>query len=126
MSQIDVLLLTDNSLDTIGGSEESTKILIDGLKKDYNIGVVQPGDIKEPKSFVHYFPVSKLTRLKTVFRNPLAFIRYIISVRRIINKEKPKIIHTQAQVSFFIIGLLFKLKLIPKSIKFIHTERGLY
>lgn len=126
MSKIDVLLLTDNSLDTIGGSEESTKIIINGLKDEFTLGVIQPGDIKDPQSTVHYFPISKDTRLKTIFKNPLKFIRYILSVRKIINKNRPRIIHTQAQVSFFIVTFLRKFKMIPKSIKLIHTERGLY
>lgn len=126
MSQIDVLLLTDNSLDTIGGAEESTKIIINGLKKDFILGVIQPGEIKDLQSSVHYFPLSRETRLKTIFKNPIKFIKYIWNVRKVIVKNKPRLIHTQAQVSFFIIGLLRKLKLIPKSTKFIHTERGLY
>src|SRR5699024_8606110 len=57
---------------------------------------------------------------------PVSFIEYIGKVRKIVNKNKPKIIHTQAQVSFFIVALLMKFKLIPKTTKLIHTERGLY
>src|SRR5690625_2839869 len=70
--------------------------------------------------------MTEKTRIKHLIKNPFAFILYINKIRRIIKMDDPKIIHTQAQVSFFIIGLLFKLKLISNSIIFIHTERGLY
>lgn len=126
MSQIDVLLMTDNSIDTIGGSEESTKIIINGLKHDYRLGVIQPGNITKPESLVHYFPISKETRLKTIFKNPFKFLSYILKVKKIINETNPRIIHTQSQVSFFIVSLLRKLRMIPQYIKFFHTERGLY
>lgn len=126
MSKIDILLMSDNSLDTIGGSEESTKIILKGLKDIYKLGVVQPGKIVDPELSVNYYPISKDKRLKIIFKNPFKFLNYLIKVVKIIKKQNPKIIHTQAQVNFFIVGLLFKLRLIPKSIKFIHTERGLY
>lgn len=126
MSKIDILLMSDNSLDTIGGSEESTKIILKGLKDKFKLGVAQPGKITDPENSVKYFLISKDTRLKKIFKNPFKFLIYINKVRKLIKKQNPKIIHTQAQVSFFIISLLIKLRLIPKSIKFIHTERGLY
>src|SRR5690625_1681036 len=126
MSNIDILFMVDNSLDTIGGSEESTKIILNGVKDEYSLGVIQPGKIKQKISGVNYYSLTKITRLKHLIKNPFAFLLYINEVRKIIKNESPKIIHTQAQVSFFIIGLLFKLKLISNSIIFIHTERGLY
>lgn len=126
MSKIDILLLLDNNLEVIGGSEESTKIIIKGLKNQFQIGLVLPGEVVNRESSVYYFPILKYQRLKDIFKNPFKFLRYITVIKQIIKKQKPKIIHTQAQVSFFIVALLFKLNLIPKRIKFIHTERGLY
>src|SRR5690625_3108782 len=126
MSDIDILLMVDNSLDTIGGSEESTKIIINGVKDKFSLGVIQPDEIKQPVSGVHYYTLTKKTRLKLLIKNPFSFIKYIWDVRNIICEIKPKIIHTQAQVSFFIVALLLKLRLIPKCFKLIHTERGLY
>lgn len=126
MSKIDILLLLDNNLEVIGGSEESTKIIIKGLKNQFQIGLVLPGEVVNRESSVYYFPILKDQRLKDIFKNPFKFLRYITVIKQIIKKQKPKIIHTQAQVSFFIVALLFKLNLIPKRIKFIHTERGLY
>lgn len=123
---IDILLLSDNGLETVGGEQESTKIIINGIKNDYNLGVIQPGEVINKIRNVKYYNMTKRTRIKHLIKNPFAFISYINKIRKIIRQDAPKIIHTQAQVSFFIISLLFKLKLIPQTIKFIHTERGLY
>lgn len=126
MGNIDILYLTDNSLDTIGGAEESTKILLSEIKHDYSLGIIHPGNVSNPKPGVTYYPLTQQKRLKQVIKKPFSFIKYISKVRKIIRKEKPKVIHTQAQVSFFIVALLRKLKLISKEIQLIHTERGLY
>lgn len=123
---IDILIMSDNGLETVGGEQESTKIIINGVKDYYKIGIIQPGSIKQPEHGVHYYRMTKQTRIKHLIKNPFAFIIYIWKVKKIINREKPKIIHTQSQVSFFIIGLLQKLKVISSDIQFIHTERGLY
>lgn len=124
--KLDILIITDNGLDTVGGEQESTKIIINGVKDEFLVGVIQPGEIKMKIPGVEYYEITKHTRIKHLIRNPFAFILYIFKLRKIINDKRPNIIHTQAQVSFFMIGLLKKLRLIPLSIKFIHTERGLY
>ncbi|WP_034549713.1 glycosyltransferase family 4 protein [Carnobacterium funditum] len=124
--KLDILLMGDNNLDTVGGEQESTKIIINGIKDKYSLGVIQPGRINKPKSDVIYFDLTKQTRIKHLVKTPLAFIRYILDVKNIINTHKPTIIHTQAQVSFFIVALLKKFRLISKNIYLIHTERGFF
>ena len=123
---LDILLMSDNGLDTVGGEQESTKIIINGLKGKYSLGVIQPGNISKPIKGVTYFNLTEHTRMKHLIRNPFAFIKYILKVKQIINSKKPRIIHTQAQVSFFIVALLKKIRLISKGNYLIHTERGLY
>ncbi|KYG30615.1 glycosyltransferase [Alkalihalobacillus trypoxylicola] len=118
--------MSDNSLETVGGEQESTKIIIKGIKDYYKVGVIQPGDVSNPVKGVEYYHVNSKKRIKHLVRNPFVFLSYIIRVRRLIIYKSPKMIHTQAQVSFFIVALLSKFKLIPKNIKLIHTERGLY
>lgn len=125
-SSIDILLMSDNGLETVGGEQESTKIIIKGAEKDYKVGVVQPGKLSNKSTGTKYYFLTNRTRIKHLIKNPIAFFLYINKVRKIIIKEKPRIIHTQAQVSFFIVGLLRKLFMVPKNIRFIHTERGLY
>lgn len=124
--KIDILLMSDNGLETVGGEQESTKIIINGVKDHYSLGVIQPGNISTPVTGVHYYPLTEQTRIKHLIKNPFVFLKYIWNVKKIINREKPKIIHTQAQVSFFIVSLLRKLKLVSNDFKLVHTERGLY
>ncbi len=118
--------MTDNDLDLVGGEQESTKIIINGCKEKFRIGVIQPGFIKNPQSGVQYFKITEMTRLKQVIKHPVAFIKYILGIRKIIKVSKPRIIHTQAQVSFFMVALLKKFHFISKDVYLIHTERGLY
>lgn len=125
-SKIDLLILSDNSLQSVGGEQESTKIIIKGISDYLNIGVIQPGIVIDKIPKVNYYELTKKIRIKHLIKNPISFLLYILRVRNIIKNENPKIIHTQAQVSFFIVSLLKKLNLIPKNIFFIHTERGLY
>lgn len=125
-NDLDVILIGDNGLDTVGGEQESTKIIINGLKDKQSLGVIQPGKVSKPKSGVTYFDLTEHTRIKHLVKKPVAFIRYILNIKRIINSNNPKVIHTQAQVSFFIVALLKKFRLISKDNYLVHTERGLY
>jgi len=122
----DILIVTDNGLETVGGEQESTKIIINGIKNQFKLGVIQPGVVKNKAENVTYYDMTKKTRIKHLIKNPFAFLKYIWKVREIIKREKPRIIHTQAQVSFFIVALLKKLRLVPNNFTLIHTERGLY
>lgn len=124
--KLDVLLMSDNGLETVGGEQESTKIIINGIKDLFSVGIIQPGEVKKPMSGANYFRLTSHTRIKHLVKHPISFLRYILKVRKIINTVNPKVIHTQAQVSFFIVALLSKLNLIPSKVKLIHTERGLY
>ena len=126
MGNLDVLIVSDNCLDTVGGEQESVKIIIKGTKDKYSLGIIQPGKVSRRESGVRYFCLTEYKRMKHLIKNPVAFILYIYKVMRIINANKPKIIHTQAQVSFFIVALLKKLRLISHKTLLIHTDRGLY
>lgn len=126
MKDLDILFMSDNCLDTVGGEQESTKIIINGIKDRYSLGVIQPGNFIGSDLKVKYYNLTEYTRVKHLIKNPFKFIGYILKVKKIIRESNPKVIHTQAQVSFFIVALLKKLKLISKNSYIIHTERGLY
>jgi len=127
MSNIDVMLCSDHSLDTIGGAQLSSNIILNGLKDgDYNLGVIQPGKNSSKLENVEYFEIGDFKSIKTVARHPFKFINYIKQVKNILNREKPSIVHTQAQANFFVVAFLKKLHLISKDTYIIHTERGLY
>ncbi|MED4207261.1 glycosyltransferase family 4 protein [Neobacillus mesonae] len=123
---LDILLMVDNNLDVVGGGKESTKIIVEGVKDSYSVALIQPGKIEKNNIFCETYELSKYKRMKTVFKNPVAFIKYFYDVYRIIKLNRPKVIHTQEQVSFFMVALLKKLKLVNYSFTLIHTDRGLY
>ena len=125
--KLDVLLMNDNNLEVVGGAEESTKIIIDGIKAKYKVGVIFPGKaVNQITKVDNIFTISNYTRLKHLIKKPLLFLSYIREVKKIILQTKPKIIHTQAQASFFIVAFLKKIRMIPSDIYLIHTERGLF
>lgn len=121
-----ILIITDNNISTVGGEQESTKIILDAIKDKYNVSLVQPGSSNLISPSFKMISVSKKDRLKYVFKNPFNILLYIALLIKIIFKEKPDIIHTQSQVSFFVISLLLKLNIFKDRAVLIHTERGLY
>src|SRR5690625_5267213 len=92
---IDILLMSDNGLETVGGEQESTKIIINGVKHQFRLGVIQPGKIKRKVGSVTYYDMTNQTRIKHLIKNPFAFLRYIWNVRNILKDENQRIIHTQ-------------------------------
>ncbi|AXN37656.1 glycosyltransferase family 4 protein [Peribacillus butanolivorans] len=123
---LDILFLCDNSLGVVGGGEESLRIIINGVKNEYNVALIEPGIGYHKNPECEIYELSKYKRIKMVARNPILFIKYLHDIKKIINETKPSVIHTQAQVSFFIVGFLKKMKLINPDLILIHTERGLY
>lgn len=123
---LDILIMTDNSVETVGGEQESTKIILENMKKKYAIGLIQPGNLKKIDKEIQFKSITSETRLKHLIKKPWLFFKYLIDVRKLIVEFNPKIIHTQSQVSFFIVSLLRKLRVISNETYLIHTERGLY
>src|SRR5699024_3459640 len=119
---LDIILMSDTDLNTVGGEQESTKIIIEGIKDKYSLGVIYPGELKKQRESVAYYELTNKKRMKDLIKNPIKFVKYIIQTRKIIHQNNPKIIHTQAQVSFFIVSLLKKMHLISRDIFTIHTE----
>jgi glycosyltransferase involved in cell wall biosynthesis len=119
--------LVDNNLETVGGEQESTKILINGaLGHKWDVLLLQPG---ENCSFLSTDIQTKIIspdRLKKAIKNPLVFVCYVFGVFLNLRKFDPDVIHTQAQVSFFIVGFLRKLHFLSNDKIFIHTDRGIY
>lgn len=123
---MDILIMSDNNLETVGGEQESTKIIIKSLKDTYSLGVMQPGKLKKCYPNVKYFKLSNQTRIKHLVKRPFEFISYIYNIKKNLQSNKPRIIHTQAQISFFIVSFLKKIRKIPSTTILIHTERGLF
>lgn len=123
---IDIVIINDNNLSFLGGERESQLILINELKEKYNMAIIQPGEFNEIINGVKIFSLTKSLRMKYLIRNPFAFINYILRVGKTLYKIHPQIVHSQSQVSFFIISLLKRLHMIPDDIILLHTDRGLY
>ncbi|MCC5893804.1 glycosyltransferase family 4 protein [Exiguobacterium sp.] len=125
--KIDIIILSDNNHNTVGGEQESTKIILQGLSdSDYKTAVIHPGLPGKNLENIKYFDLTPETRIKHVIKKPWSMIKYILDTKKIIKNTNPKVIHTQAQVSFFIVAFLKRFYMIPKRFTFIHTERGLY
>lgn len=123
-----ILYLTDNNIASIGGVEESLKILINGLCAEYEIGLVQPGLTSEclDNTACTVYGIGKLKSLKLVFRSPFLFVGYMFAVSKLLREIAPEYVHTHSQASFFIVSLLIKLGVVKKRFIFLHTERGIY
>ncbi|PTL37920.1 glycosyltransferase [Alkalicoccus saliphilus] len=123
---MDILFVTDNNLNTVGGEQESVKIILGEVKKNYETGVLQPGEKPAEVDGVTYFELTPYEKLKPLIKKPLAFVSYLFKAARIIRQTKPKVIHTQAQASFFLVALMKYAQILPGKTTFIHTERGLH
>jgi glycosyltransferase involved in cell wall biosynthesis len=121
-----IMIISDNNLNTVGGAQESTKIILESVNSKFDTFAIHPGKENPDIDNVIFFNLLNETRLKSIFKNPLKFIIYIFNIKNNINRSSPNIIHTQEQVGFFIVSLLLNLKLIKNNFRFIHTERGLY
>jgi len=126
---MDIVFLVDNNVSTVGGVQESTKIIIEGVfDTNSKCTLIQPGLPSEFKSdiVIEQPIITKIDQIKKVFKNPFLFIKYAFKTFKIIKSTNPKIVHTQGQVSFFLVALFRKLRLLPRHSAFIHTERGVY
>ena len=125
-NKYDVLIINDNNLGFLGGERESQLIVLNGISPYFKTAVIQPGEFDEKINGVDVYFETKSKRLKYLIKNPFAFGLYILKVRRLVSKLHPRIVHSQSQVSFFMMSLLKRLSLIPNDIILLHTDRGLY
>lgn len=122
----DIVIINDNNLGFLGGERESQLIIINGASKDYNIAVIQPGEFKDEVENVKFYWRTQKLRMKYLIKNPVAFIAYIFKVSFLIRKINPKVVHSNSQVSFFMVSLMKRFRMISRNIKLVHTDRGLY
>lgn len=126
MAKTKIVIISDNNLDLLGGERESQLIIINCLKKLFDVFVIQPGVVKSEINGVRILNKTKSKRMKQLFKNPFAAIAYFFKVAKLIKTINPCIVHSNSQVSFFMVSLMKRFRLIPRSIKLIHTERGLF
>lgn len=123
-----ILYVTDNNVDTIGGEQESTKILVGNVSTEYEVGLAQPGakTCSTPTIPNAIFSLGDSDRVKKLFKNPFRIPAYLFRLKRTLAEWRPDIVHSQSQVAFFALGLLRRLKLVDAKIIFIHTDRSIF
>ena len=122
----DIVIINDNNLNFLGGERESQLIIINEASKKYKLAVIQPGEFEKNIENVSFYWKTKYTRMKYLIKNPIAFLNYIFKTAKLIREIKPKIVHSNSQVSFFMVSLMKRFYLINRKIKLVHTDRGLY
>ncbi|WP_018175302.1 MULTISPECIES: glycosyltransferase family 4 protein [unclassified Thioalkalivibrio] len=121
-----VMLCTDNGLETVGGEQESTRIIAEYLQDQFRMVVVQPGRAPDRRNRVEYRSVAHRDRLKKVFRNPFSVLAFVLRLRRLVCEERPDLIHTQGQASLLAVVLLRRCRVLPGGSALVHTERGIF
>lgn len=122
----DLVIINDNNLNFLGGERESQLIIVNGVKNHFKTAIIQPGEFLEPIEGVNVYWITKCLRMKQLIKRPFSFLTYIFKLGSLIKKISPKVIHSNSQVSFFMVSLLKRFRLISRDITLIHTDRGLY
>lgn len=123
---MDILFICDHSLDLVGGSVESLKVIINVVKDKYNVGLYTPGINEYSDIKVKHYHQSSYKSMKAMIKHPLEFISYYIRLLNTIRKSDVKVIHTQEQIGYFAVAFFKRMGWIDRDIVLIHTERGLY
>lgn len=126
VNHADLVIINDNNLGFLGGERESQLIIINGIKDQIKTALIQPGEFTEKIDNVDVYWRTKSLRMKHLIKRPFAFLSYIFKIGKLIRDISPKVIHSNSQVSFFMVSLLKRFRLISRDIKLIHTDRGLY
>ncbi|MDB2084887.1 MAG: glycosyltransferase family 4 protein [Clostridium paraputrificum] len=119
---MNILYLSDVSLDIIGGAQESMKVVMDGLADRYNFSIITPCNDKQYK-----YNVSELTGYKNLSlrgKGILDIIKIIRRIKKIIENNKIDIIHVQMPATMLLIGIMKNLRMIDNNIIIIYTDRG--
>ncbi|ADC72047.1 glycosyl transferase group 1 [Thioalkalivibrio sp. K90mix] len=119
------MIVTDNNVETVGGEQESIKIIAQNLSDEFQVAVLQPGAAKSDLGFC-CIGIGRRTRIKALVMRPVELLYYIVKVIRFLRRTEAKVVHTQAQASLFLISIAIKLRFIPKRFTFVHTDRGTY
>lgn len=120
-----ILYICDHSMNLVGGSQESLRVVIDGIKDEYDVSLYTPGTGEYKDEKVRHIHFSHYDSMKTMIKHPIAFLRYYGNLRRLIMRNDYRVIHTQEQVGYYAVALMKRLRLIDRKILLVHTERGL-
>ena len=116
-----ILYLSDVPLNSVGGAQESMKVIMNGLNNKFSFFIITPMSKKEFENQVIFKEYDNFV-LKG--KNKKEIISLIKKIRDEIYRINPDIIHVQMPSTMILIGILKSLKLIPKKIEIFYTDRG--
>lgn len=125
-----ILYLIDNYIDSIGGSQKSTKTIINEMEKlNYNIAILMPNN-NQKDAYENCSLKDKCNLFLMKERNGKSKFKYmyykINLLMTVIKQYNPDIIHAQNPQIGILLGVLIKFRMINKNIKCIFTDRGFF
>ncbi len=124
-----ILYLIDHDIDGIGGSQKSTKTIINEMiKSNHEVALFMETDSISNYEGFFINDSCRVYRIKERHKKNrlLYFFKKIKMIKTIINEYNPTIIHAQNPSSGIIVGFMKKHMLLPKNIKCIYTDRAMY
>ncbi|MCP3029529.1 glycosyltransferase family 4 protein [Halobacillus sp. A5] len=123
MSKPKILYLSDADLNKSGGAQQSMKVLMQGLRQDYEVYILTPnGQAFNEKHIVLENYDNFILRGK----NAAKIIRMVIDIFKNIKKVNPDLIHVQMSATLIVINFLVRIGAISKKTKIVFTDRGVY
>lgn len=119
---MNILFLSDVSLDIVGGAQESMKVIMQGLKNKYNFKIVTPKNNR--KYDFDVIELKEYNNLTLRGKKIIDIIKIIKNLDTIIKTNNINIIHVQMPSTMLLIGIMKAFKLINSNIKIIYTDRG--
>ena len=121
-----ILVVSDNSVNKVGGEQKSTIDVCTALAEFAHVVLACPGEQYkgiEHCQFIHV-STSKQSLLRDLIVRPVELLRYVGTLIRLFRKLKPDYVHTQSQLCFLVFSLLFSVSQ-RHGAKFFHTDRAL-
>lgn len=116
-----IVYLSDVSLDIVGGAQESMKIIMNGLEKEFEFHMITPSSSKKVKNQII---LDNYTNFVLKGKTKGELMKLLFEIRSEINKIKPDIIHVQMPSTMILVNILKTFRLISSKIKLIYTDRG--
>jgi glycosyltransferase involved in cell wall biosynthesis len=117
-----ILYLLDFNINTLGGSQKSTKTIIEEMKKNgYEVGLFMPDGEEYVNDGVYVYSYNNNSNCK-IYK----FYNKIYNLKKCINSFNPDIVHPQNPEIAALLLISLKMKIIDKKRKYIFTDRHYY
>lgn len=116
-----ILYLSDVAIDSVGGAQESMKLIIEELKSEFEFYMITPNSKVQMKNQIIYKEYQHFILKKL---NKIEIITILKRLKKDIKNINPDIIHIQMQATMLMVGFLRVFNLIKPDTKIIYTDRG--